>query len=341
MASSTPSLHAGRKTWLILAIALGFAVLASLLPENPYQRWQLLGGTIHARARWIYERVHEDPTPIDVAFVGPSRVEAGVSAPRLAASLAARGLPAHVVNFSLPETGRNINAMIVDEMLSTKRPKLLVIGVFEKPSRFGHSAFKYIAPRAMLANPGYFGNINYLSDLAYVPYRSMKLFAADLFPQALGLDKSFDPATYRGSVVETTGDVRLPDGRIKNGSKPGTLAELRRGVAKLERGTNPPILGPGLADVEFGDERHFIRHIAAAAQRRGVKIVFLALPYYTGPTTLQEADLYRRYGEIWNAGFLSNHPELYSDYAHLDSHGAQILTDWLVEPVAAELRKHR
>lgn len=338
MATAAP-LHAGRKTWCILAIALGFAVIASLLPENAYQRWQLLDGTIHARARWIYERLHDDPTPIDVAFVGPSRVEAGVSAPRLAAKLAERGLPANVVNFSLPETGRNINALVVDEMLSTKRPRLLVIGVIEKPSRFGHSAFKYIAPRKMLVDPGYFGNINYLSDLIYVPFRSMKLFAADLFPKAMGLDKEFNPNTYRGSVVETTGDVRLPDGQIKNGSQPASLAELHRGVTKLERGTNPPILGPKFADVEFGDERYFIRHIAAAAQRHGVKVVFLALPYYTGPSTLQEADLYSRYGKIWNAGFLSTHPELYSDYAHVDTRGAEVLTDWLVEPVAAELEK--
>ena len=76
---------------------------------NPYQRWQLLDGTIHANARWIYERIHFDPTPIDVVLLGPSRMGAGVNAPRLAKALDARGLPANVVNFSLPEAGRNMN----------------------------------------------------------------------------------------------------------------------------------------------------------------------------------------------------------------------------------------
>lgn len=334
-------IHAGRKLIAIIAIALVLAVGASLLPENPYQRWQLLDHTIHSQARWIYERVHDDPTPIDVAFVGPSRVGAGINAPRLGEALAKRGLPSNVVNFSLPEAGRNVNLAIVEEMLKTKRPKLLVIGVIEKPSRFGHPAFKYIAPRGMIADPGYVGNINYLSDLAYLPFRQLYLFAADLLPGATGLTKQFDPKRYAGSSVDTTGDVHLPDGTIKNGSQPASAAELARGVHKLESGMHPPILPASLADVEFGDERHFIRRIAAAAKAHGVPIAFIAIPYYTGPDTIQEEPFYREYGPVWNAGFLSPHAEWYCDYGHLTSGGAKILSDWLVTPIAAELEKRR
>ena len=147
-------LHAFRKTLAILGVALATAVGLSLLPENDYQRWKLLDGTIHARARWMYERVHFDPQQLDVVFVGPSRIGAGVDAPRLGAALAARGLPGNVVNFSLPETGRNVNYVIVDELLKTKQPKLIVIGVTEKPSRYGHSTFKFLAPRQQVATAG-------------------------------------------------------------------------------------------------------------------------------------------------------------------------------------------
>lgn len=57
----------------ILGLALVLAGGACLLPDNPYQRWQLLDGTMHASARWIYERTHFDPRSIDVVIVGPSR----------------------------------------------------------------------------------------------------------------------------------------------------------------------------------------------------------------------------------------------------------------------------
>ncbi|MBW8812425.1 MAG: hypothetical protein JF588_03275 [Caulobacterales bacterium] len=331
-------LHAFRKTLAILGVALAVAVGLSLLPENPYQRWKLLAGTIHARSQWIYERSHFDPQPVDVVFLGPSRIGAGVDAPRLGAALAARGLPSNVVNFSLPEAGRNINWIIFRELMQTKRPKLVVIGVMEKPSRFGHSTYKFLAPRADIVNPGYPTDFNYLSDLVYLPYRQAELFVADLAPGVLGPTKTFDPAHYRGHTVNTTGDVVLPGGGIKHASYPATMSELMRGVNKWNAGIVPPILPRKYADYEFGDERYYIRKIVTLAHARGAQVTFLFLPYYTGATELQEQDFYDQFGPTWNAGFVADHSEMFADYGHLTSPAADDLTDWLVAPVAEALQ---
>jgi hypothetical protein len=319
-------------------VAFLAAVAACFLPESPYERWQLLDGTIHSRARWIYERIHFDPTPIDVAFVGPSRVGAGIDAPRLGAELQAEGLPAHVVNFSLPEEGRNINYVIVREMLGQKRPRLLVLGITEKPSRFGHPAFKYIASPRLVASPGYLGDFNYFSDLIYLPFRQIRLFAADVFPALAGQTKQFDPGRYRGPSVDTTGNITLPGGKIKDAVHPATSAELQRGVRKLQAGEHRPLL-PGHADLEFGDERHYIRAICDLARAKGVPVAFVFIPYYSGPSTIQEHALYQQCGPIWNAGFLAPHADWYADYAHLTHDGAGHLTDWLAGPVSAMLDK--
>ena len=318
----------------ILGSALAFGVAASLLPEAPYQRWQLLDDTIHARARWIYERVHFDPTPIDVAFIGPSRVGQGINAPRLEGELAAEGRPAHVVNFSLPEDGRDINYTIAKELFSAKSPKLLVIGVVEKPSRFGHPAFKYLADRTDLAWPGYLVDFNYFSNLIYLPYRQMRLFMAKLWPASQDLSKAFDPSRYAGESVDTTGSVVLPDGSIKEGERPAPATELNRGVRKLEHGMHPPILPDQFRDEEFGAERSSIRRITALARAHGTRVAFVFIPYFTGPTTVQEQDFYGQYGPVWNAGFLRNHAEWFADYGHLTRTGAYQLTDWLATPIA-------
>ena len=330
-------LRAFRKTATILAVAVGCAIVASLLPEDPYQRWQLLDGTIHANARWIYERCRFDPTPIDVVFLGPSRTKAGVNAPQLGRALAARGLPANVVNFSLPETGRNINLAIAEELFAHKQPKLLVLGVIEKPSRFGHSAFKYIADRKMLVDAGYIGDLNYFSDLIYLPFRQMRLFAADFLPNEAGLAKRFDPARYEGSSIDTTGSIVLPDGTIKDGERAASASELARGVKKLEFGAHPPFLPAALSDLEFGDERANVARIAELARKQGTKVAFLFLPYYNGPSDIQELKFYNQYGTTINAAFLAPHAELFADYGHLTRGGAHVLTDWLAEPVAALL----
>jgi len=330
-------LRANLKTLAIVGLAVAIAALVCVLPETPYQRWQLLDGTIHKNTRWIYERSHFDPTPIDVAFVGPSRTGAGVNAPRLAEVLAARGLPANVVNFSLPETGRNINYAIVEEMLKEKHPRLLVLGVIEKPSRYGHSAFKYVARPGLVADPGYLGNWHYFPDLMYLPFRQMRLFAADVLPGGTGLARQFDPGAYRGHAVDTTGDVLLPDGSMKQATYPAPYGELMRGVNKLERTSTPPVLPADWADVEFGDERHYIRRIVALARAHNVKVAFLFLPYYTGPSQLQEQAFYEQFGPVWNAGYLANHAEFYADYGHLTKSAAMQLTDWLAGPVSSAL----
>lgn len=319
-----------RATLAILGIALVAAVATLALPTNPYQRYQLLHGTIHARAQWIYERIHFDPTPIDVVVIGSSRTGAGVDARRLGELT---GL--NVVNFSLPEAGRNINHAIIAELLTAKSPKLLVIGVTEKPSRTGHSTYRYFAPAAALLDPGFAGNLNYLPDLGHLPFRQLELFAATLAPAVIGLSPRFDPTRYAGPVYDTNADIVLPDGRIKPTGIAADPAELARGVARYERGIRPPILPATLADIEFGDERSYVRRIAALARARGIRVAFLALPYYTGPVAVQEAALYRSIGPLWNAGFLRDRPEFYSDYGHLTRDGARMLTDWLAPQVAA------
>jgi hypothetical protein len=224
--------------------------------------------------------------------------------------------------------------VVARELFKTKSPKVLVLGVTEKPSRFGHPAFKYVAPRALVADPAYFINLNYLSNLIYLPYRQMELFLADLWPSLMGLTKTFNPETYRGSDIDTTA-AGFSSHRSR--SAPASHEDLVRGVRTLEAGMRPPILPASLRDVEFGDERHYIREIAALARAKGTRIVFLNLPFYSGPDTIQGEAFYRQFGDIINASFIASHPEWYADYAHLTTHGASVLTAWLVPYIKKEL----
>src|SRR5271168_2613659 len=96
-----------------LAVALLLSAAACLLPENDYQRWQLQDPD--GRLRWIYERIHFDPTPIDVAIVGPSRAQLGLSAAAVEQDLAQRGRQANVVNFALVGSGRDLQWAILNE----------------------------------------------------------------------------------------------------------------------------------------------------------------------------------------------------------------------------------
>lgn len=333
----TYSLRSTRVSLTILATALLCAVGAAMLPDDRYQRFQLLDQTIHRKSHWIYERVHFDPTPVDVMLIGSSRMDAAVSPPRLERYLQERGLPSHVVSFALPEEGRDVHYALLEELYKTKAPKLVIIGVRENPARVGHSTFKYLADRSLIVDPAFVSNANYPSNLIYLPYRQMKLFAAQFAPDMFGLTTTYDSKTYRGSNIETSGDIHMPDGTIKEGDIAAPLPELERGVKKLEAGVTPRVLPASMEEIEFGAERVWVRKMAALAERHGTKVAFLFLPYYTGTDKVDERRFYDQVGPLWSASFTASHAEWYSDYAHLTGTGAQHVTDWLGPKVAAEL----
>ena len=328
---------ARRAVLALLALVLGLALLTPLLPTDPYLRYQLLEGTIYDRSRWIYERIHFDPAPIDVAFVGSSRTGAGISAPHLQARLAAAGVPAGVANFSMPENGRDLHWIIEKEMLSAKKPRLIVILVIEKPGRFGHPAYRYLAPTADVIDPGYLANIKYPGNIIAFPYRQFRLVAGAIAPETFGMTRQFDPARYAGTGYDTTVSFTTGDGDFIERDKVVPAATLAEGVRRYEKGVNPPILKPDLADLEFGDERTNIARMAKTAAAQGSKIAFLFLPYYTGPHTIQERRFYERFGPVLDASFISDQSQYYSDAAHLNHAGALVISDWLAPRIAALL----
>ena len=165
----------------------------------------------------------------------------------------------------------------------------------------------------------------------------MRLFATDLLPEGSELTKEFDPASYRGTSIDTTWTGIIPDGRIL----PATAAppaELARQVTKFQSALHPPFLPLKYQDLEFGSERFYVAQIAELAKKHGARVAFLYQPYYTGPSTVADPQYYALFGPIMNASFLASHSEWFVDYAHLTRDGAHALSDWLISPIADLLK---
>ena len=219
----------GKLVFTILAafcFALALAGAVCLLPENPYQRWQLLDGTIYGQLRWMYERIHFDPKPIDIAILGSSRTQLGLSAAEIEHKLALDGKTANVVNFSLPGAGRNLQWAIVDELYKAKSPKAIVLLVDDQPYPFGHTAFKYVAPAEAIVSPPTPLLHNYLYDLAHLPARKVELFGANLFPNLFGLSKQFDLAPYAKTRTDFSTNFPGESGKMVDMEHPVPRATL-------------------------------------------------------------------------------------------------------------------
>lgn len=322
-----------RTIGLIIGTALVFAIGTFMLPNSAYQRYNQFGGTIYANLGWIYERIHFDPAPIDIAVLGSSRTLLAISAPKLEAGLAARGITAKVANFSIVGSGRNINAMIVDELLTAKKPKLLIVEVDETPYRYGHPAYDFAAPTVdILTQPA--GLHDQPRQLFYLPYRNIKMFLASIFPETFGIPAQFDASKYRGTTPETAKSFLLVPGRYIEMDKQIPIPVLLKGARDSEKGKGPTRLPNIIADRYFGDDRVYTQAIVDAAHRHGAQVAFVFIPYYSGPPTIAARDFYAARGPVLDAGFFANQDTQYQGWAHLNRAGALKMTAWLAGQIA-------
>ncbi|MGI4876305.1 MAG: hypothetical protein ACRYG4_02325 [Janthinobacterium lividum] len=311
----------------ILAAALLTAVAAAALPDNPYQRWQQVENTLFANAAWSYERIHFDPRPVDVAIIGPSRSQIGLSAPRIAERLAALGQPVTVANMSVIESGRNLEWAITDELFKVKHPKLLIILVGEERNRWGHPGFKYVAPAAAIAWPPQPFLHNSLYDITYLPFRQMRLFAASLFPETFGLRTRFDPARYAALPTDFTTSQVLTDGKLIDMEVAHSADELRAEARAFAATQQESMIPPALAPVIEADDPVYVGAMARLAAAHNTRVLFVFLPEFGGATTIEGRDFYARFGPVENYGDLARDPAMFQSFAHLNRRGALIASD--------------
>ena len=310
------------------------AVAAACLPDNPYQRWQLVEGTLFSNGLWSYERIHFDPAPVDVAILGPSRARLGLSAPRIAATLASLGKSATVANMAVIEDGRNLQWAIADELFRNKRPKVIVLAINETPHLWGHPAFKYVAPASAVAFPPAPFLHNSFYDLPYLPYRQMRLFAASLLPDAFGLRTRFDPPRYAAARIDDSISHRQEDGRwieMDVAVPRETLFEDAAAAHERDLSSNVPDIFSNLTDA---DEPVYVTAIVELARAHGTRVVFVYIPQFNGTTVIADRNFYERLGPIVDNGDLADRDPLFQGWAHLNHAGAMIASDRLAAAVA-------
>jgi hypothetical protein len=312
-----------------LVVALILSAAVCLLPENDYQKWQQQDPD--GRLRWIYERIHFDPMPIDVAIVGPSRAQLGLSAAAVEQHLAQQGKPANVANFALPGAGRDIQWAILDELFKAKAPKVVILEVEEEPYPFGHFFFKYVAPAEAIVFPPSPFLHNYLYNLAYLPIRKLKLFGANLFPDLFCLSKQFDPEHYAKNRTDFSTSFPGEFGKLVDMEHPvpreALLAQPRIPVPRT-------LVARLLTRINGGEDHLFIEKIAREAKAHGAQLIFVHLPMFEGPQTVSDQDFLKQFGPVLNYGDLAPHDELFENWSHLNHAGAMNASARLADAIA-------
>jgi hypothetical protein len=316
-----------------IGVALALGAAACLLPENSYQRWQLVDGTVEEPLRWGYERIHFDARPIDIAIIGSSKTMLGLSASRIEEQLSSEGKPVHVVNFSAPVEGRNVGWAVLDELFKSKSPKLIVIGITREPFPYGHPAFKYVAPAHAIVYPPAPLLHNYFYDLANLPSRKLKLFSASLAPNLFGLRDRFDPEIYARTRSDFSSGSWVSEGKLIDMDREVTPAALLA-QARHPATSKSKLVTRALAwCCNEGDEHVYVAEIARLAQAHGAKLLFVLLPEFNDRSEIRERDFLERYGKIVDMSDLADQDKLYQSSGHLNHAGALIASDRIANEV--------
>lgn len=325
---------ASARPFVLLAILIGgflaLCAATSMLPHDRYHRYQQLRSTEQFQTVWAHERIVYDPTSIDIALIGNSRVASAVSAPRLQRELSTRlGHDVSVANLAIPEEGRNAHFLLARELLA-RHPEvdLLILSAIEQMPRGGHVAFSSMGDVGDVVRAPVLVNRNYFSDLAFIPFRQLSLFIQSSAPGFFGLTE-FDGGLYLGTDHDTTLTFTLPDGRVVDRENVLAADELRGPSQARVRSITPPLLPESARHQEFAIEAAYTQQIVDLARANGTEVAFLYLPIFGNGVPLGQEEFYTERGRLIQPDFLADRAELYSDYGHLNQDGAQLLTSWL------------
>jgi hypothetical protein len=320
---------------VLVIVGILNAVVLIALPHDKYLRYQALNDPKAPNSYWIYERIHFDPTPIDVAFIGTSRTGLSIHTRRLEEDLASRGIQAKAVNFYGVRNGVNMQFVTVKELLNNRKIKLLVLEMTEREERKPHEYFHMYADPADILNAPLLININYLSDLSRLPGRQLRL-AWQTESQKWGLwHPDFVPPPYEGPNLDHAEFVQTLDRNVVyHRIISHTEAEMQALRDQWLRGVTGRVLPRQFGDLEFRFPRYYENAMLELARAHGTQVVFLYLPQYGGPQYPQPYGQYAKRAQLINPWAEIQDYRLWIDETHLNWDGAKRLTDYIAGVLA-------
>jgi hypothetical protein len=326
------------RAWCLIGLlALCFSLYCALsyfLPHDRYVRYQQLADSDLFRSRWVYERIHYDKTPIDVAVVGSSRLETSISAPILERELTEKfGRPIHVANLAIPEEGRNLFFLVVRELLENHPETRIILLSVPENADLSHPAFRYLADPIDLLRAPLFVNHYYFLDAAFLPYRQMSYFVQSVFPEWFGLSRTFRK-DYAGTGFDTTYSFHLPSGKLVDRYQvipPDKLdAGYRRMISALGTEWHRPSRWYALNNPL---EEEYTKRIVDAARKHCTEAIFVRLPFYNSPPHMYDEAFYGGLGPILDAEALKGNPRNYQDEVHFNRSGTDLVSAWLKQAI--------
>lgn len=131
-----------------------------VIPVNDRRKFEGLSGDCANHAIWIHDRIVNNNSPIDIAFIGSSHTMHAINDELITNKSGQR-----TTNFGYCRFGRNLNYVLTKKLLEHKTIKHMVFEVREKEDLTSHPIFPYLATTKETLLPHILFNKKYFSDI--------------------------------------------------------------------------------------------------------------------------------------------------------------------------------
>lgn len=260
---------------------------------------------------WVHDRIHINTKPIAIAFLGSSHTVNGINDEIITENISV----GQAVNLGYCRFGRNLNYVLLKEVILKKNVKHLILEVREHEDRYSHPVFPFIAESKDVVLPNLLFNRKFIGDLwAHFTYK-IEIFQ----------DKIYQ---HEPIAVTRTHDFGFA-------SSADTASTLYLDEVKLKRSVSKPPLAKLAQDFHSNFARVYLRKISELCHKNKIKITFLYMPSYGILMEKPfEFETYSKYGRVLlpPKNIYENQANWFDDN-HLNQAGAKELSLWLAEQI--------
>ncbi|MBS1686387.1 MAG: hypothetical protein JSS76_16730 [Bacteroidetes bacterium] len=307
----------------VFVLLLGFACLIILLlPIDKRYQYAFSKTDCTAKSNYIYHRLYQDTTAVDVVFIGSSHTMCGINDSIVHLRLQESGVHATIANLAICRLGRNMDYVIIKDLLRTKHPRLIVLEVKQEEPDRSHPEFGYRADLADVLMPASPIDLSYFTDVA----NAFVMRTAALKDRIAGEDLL---TPYESPSVSIYRQQRVAD----------TAVLVQGARRRWERYYSQPRVA-WLDSLTLSYPKAYMAEIMRLEQEGHARVVFLYIPNYGYPWRKpRELAYYRQLADVYlmPEAFFDDTKHWIED-EHLNADGATILSDSAAAYIARQLR---
>ncbi len=286
-----------------------------ILPVNKRLKYTGLENDCYNHGIWIYDRIYNNPDKVDVVFLGSSHTINGINDELISEYLA----PLEVLNFGYCRFGRNLQYVLLKEIVNGKNISVLILEVRDREGRNSHPVFPFVASSKDVISVSPLFKKNWLSDIWKNSCYKIELLQNELYHESPEVSFRLNPYGHSSSPDTASSEFLTKEG-------------LRRDNALKDRS-------------RFSSKFHnnfsmtYLRKISRVCKKNNISLYFLYLPSYRSTKfEPQEINVYESIGHVLIAPKnLYKDKNNWYDGNHLNSTGANKLSNWIAEEIKIKI----